>query len=148
MSFHRNIGLTESIFAAAASRIGKNVLHIDSNSFYGASWASYNLETIETLAQANERVHRIHNLTATNGTIAMDGPVNCIIENAESSWHIPASSLELENKTDDEKMHEQEAGNPDEPANIWTKEKVMEKARRFNIDLTPKVSAMHLHLLL
>lgn len=127
------------MFAAAASRIGKNVLHIDSNTFYGASWASYNLETIETLALANERVHRIQNLNAVDGKLIMDGAINCIIENAECNWHIPANALEVENKTDDEKMHEQEAGQSVEPINIWTKDKVMEKARRYNIDLSPKV---------
>lgn len=132
-------GLTESIFAAAASRSGKNVLHIDSNSFYGGSWASYNLETIQELSKANERVHRIHNLSADNGKLILDGAINCIIENAENSWHIPSNALELENKTDDEKMHEQEAGQSSEPVNVWTKDKVMENARRYNIDLAPKV---------
>lgn len=33
--------------AAAASRIGKTVLHIDSNEFYGGPWASFNLESFE-----------------------------------------------------------------------------------------------------
>ncbi|KAL5288642.1 CHM family protein [Megaselia abdita] len=37
-------GFTESIVAAAASRIGKTVLHIDSNEYYGGQWASFNLE--------------------------------------------------------------------------------------------------------
>lgn len=139
MFCHLTVGLTESIFAAAASRSGKNVLHIDSNSFYGGSWASYNLETIQQLSSANERAHRIQNVSADNGKLILDGAINCIIENAESSWHIPSNALELENKTDDEKMHEQEAGQSSEPANVWTKDKVMENARRYNIDLAPKV---------
>lgn len=41
-----NIGFTESVVAAAASRIGKNVLHLDPNDFYGCNWASFNLDTL------------------------------------------------------------------------------------------------------
>lgn len=37
-------GFQESVIAAAASRIGKTVLHIDQNDFYGNFWASFNLE--------------------------------------------------------------------------------------------------------
>lgn len=35
--------------AAAASRVGKTVLHLDPNDFYGGYWASFNLEAIQTL---------------------------------------------------------------------------------------------------
>lgn len=35
--------------AAAASRIGKTVLHLDPNDFYGGYWASFNLEAIQSL---------------------------------------------------------------------------------------------------
>lgn len=34
-------GLTNSIIAAACSRIGKSVLHLDSNKYYGDVWASF-----------------------------------------------------------------------------------------------------------
>ncbi|KFO31110.1 Rab proteins geranylgeranyltransferase component A 1 [Fukomys damarensis] len=34
-------GLLESIFAAACSRSGQRVLHIDSRSYYGGNWASF-----------------------------------------------------------------------------------------------------------
>lgn len=57
-------GLTESIIAAAASRIGKSVLHLDSNDFYGGYWASFNLENIksvqETSSSGTDDVHVIH----------------------------------------------------------------------------------------
>lgn len=43
------LGLTESIIAAAASRVGKSVLHLDSNDYYGGFWASFNLEAIQSL---------------------------------------------------------------------------------------------------
>lgn len=34
-------GLVESIFAAAAARVGKSVLHLDNNSYYSANWAVF-----------------------------------------------------------------------------------------------------------
>lgn len=51
------LGLTESIIAAAASRIGKSVLHLDPNDFYGGHWASFNLENIKSVQD-----------TSSNGT--------------------------------------------------------------------------------
>uniref|UniRef100_A0A8D1V1S7 CHM n=1 Tax=Sus scrofa TaxID=9823 RepID=A0A8D1V1S7_PIG len=34
-------GLPESILAAACSRSGRRVLHLDSRSYYGGNWASF-----------------------------------------------------------------------------------------------------------
>lgn len=39
-------GLTNSIVAAAFSRIGKSVLHIDKNNYYGDQWASFTLQQL------------------------------------------------------------------------------------------------------
>ncbi|CRK98236.1 CLUMA_CG011599, isoform A [Clunio marinus] len=38
-------GFSESIIAAAASRVGKTVLHVDENDYYGGFWASFNFDT-------------------------------------------------------------------------------------------------------
>lgn len=37
-------GLEESIIAAAASRNGHSVLHLDINSYYGSQWSSFSLD--------------------------------------------------------------------------------------------------------
>ncbi|XP_060078795.1 rab proteins geranylgeranyltransferase component A 2-like [Ylistrum balloti] len=39
-------GMPESILAAALSRVGQKVLHIDRNEYYSGQWASFNLENI------------------------------------------------------------------------------------------------------
>ncbi|XP_019557525.3 rab proteins geranylgeranyltransferase component A [Aedes albopictus] len=44
-------GLSESIVAAAASRIGNTVLHLDTNEFYGGYWSSFNLESLRNYAE-------------------------------------------------------------------------------------------------
>lgn len=42
-----HLGMVESIVAAACSRIGKNVLHLDSSDHYGGLWASYNFDGLQ-----------------------------------------------------------------------------------------------------
>lgn len=138
-----DIGLTESILAAAASRIGKTVLHLDSNDYYGGLWASFNLESIESIANQNSCIRLNPNVRLNDGGIITLHPeAGGVIENAEIEWRIPANVLEIGNKTDDEKIDEQTEERSDEielPENTWTKDKVMHDFRKFNIDLTPKV---------
>lgn len=74
-----------------------------------------------------------------NGVISLDPNVNSVIENLELEWRIPANTLEIGNKTDDEKIDEQTEERDDELENTWTRDKVMHDYRKFNIDLTPKV---------
>lgn len=123
-----DIGLTESIVAAAASRVGKTVLHIDANDYYGGQWASFNLENIQSFVSATESAE-------------------CVIENAEYRWtHESVTSTTSENGTDDSSSGA--AGGDDAVVDknkstaegvVWTKAKVLSEFRKFNIDLTPKV---------
>ncbi|XP_050417118.2 rab proteins geranylgeranyltransferase component A [Patella vulgata] len=48
-------GLPESILAAAFSRIGYKVLHLDRNDHYSDQWASFNLRALERFAEKKER---------------------------------------------------------------------------------------------
>ncbi|KAM3910510.1 rab proteins geranylgeranyltransferase component A 1 [Leptodactylus fuscus] len=41
-------GLQESIIAAACSRIGQRVLHLDSKNYYGGNWASFTFSGLQT----------------------------------------------------------------------------------------------------
>ncbi|XP_041359846.1 rab proteins geranylgeranyltransferase component A-like [Gigantopelta aegis] len=47
-------GLPESIIAAAFSRNGYKVLHLDRNTYYSSSWASFSLSTLEEWAKSYE----------------------------------------------------------------------------------------------
>lgn len=67
--------MTESIVAAAASRIGKKVLHFDSDEFYGGLSASFNLEALLKIAE-EENVHDSNT------------PNHIGLFNIESSWFI------------------------------------------------------------
>ncbi|XP_052274628.1 rab proteins geranylgeranyltransferase component A-like isoform X4 [Dreissena polymorpha] len=44
-------GMPESIVAAAFSRIGQRVLHLDKNDHYSGDWASFNLKSLEEWAE-------------------------------------------------------------------------------------------------
>lgn len=58
-------GLTNSIVAAACSRIGKTVLHVDKDGYYGGEWASFTfqqlLEWIETNDPNNRCLQQVSN---------------------------------------------------------------------------------------
>ncbi|KAL4235013.1 hypothetical protein ACF0H5_006651 [Mactra antiquata] len=49
-------GMPESIAAAAFSRIGQSVLHLDRNDHYSGNWASFNLQGIEKWAKQHQDV--------------------------------------------------------------------------------------------
>lgn len=122
-------GLTESIVAAAASRVGKTVLHIDANDYYGGQWASFNLESIQSFVSENPST-------------------KCIIDNVEYRWRTESiKTTSSENVIDASETSsvdgkEVSSGSTDEgPAEdvAWTKARVLKEFRKFNIDITPKV---------
>ncbi|XP_073811629.1 rab escort protein [Musca autumnalis] len=106
-------GFPESCVAAAASRVGKTVLHIDPNEFYGGSWASFNLDAFNAL------------LAEGNADNSKE------IRNGKFEWHIPlegGDSAEESASPDEENKQQQ-----------WTAEKVLKLSRKFNLDLCPKI---------
>ncbi|XP_063794719.1 rab proteins geranylgeranyltransferase component A 1 [Pseudophryne corroboree] len=48
-------GLPESIIAAACSRIGQRVLHLDTRNYYGGNWASFTFSGLQTWIEDNKR---------------------------------------------------------------------------------------------
>nr|XP_057942599.1 rab proteins geranylgeranyltransferase component A 1 isoform X2 [Doryrhamphus excisus] len=47
-------GLTESVVAAACSRVGQRVLHLDTRSYYAAKWASFTFNTLLTWIERHQ----------------------------------------------------------------------------------------------
>ncbi|XP_018570375.1 rab proteins geranylgeranyltransferase component A 1 [Anoplophora glabripennis] len=135
-------GMVESILSAAASRIGKRVLHIDRNDYYGGQWASFNLDAIQKI---KEKQHYI--LEDANKLLQQDEYITSIgndlfnIENVVFNWHIPekASSEDVNNPSEFmEEKGQLELGDNTNPE-AWTKESLLKETRKFNIDLTPKL---------
>lgn len=122
-------GLNESIVAAAASRVGKTVLHIDANDYYGGQWASFNLESIQSF-------------------VSKTPSTECIIDNVEYRWRTESikttssKNVIVASETSSVDGKEVSSGSTDEdPVEDveWTKAKVLKEFRKFNIDIIPKV---------
>uniref|UniRef100_A0A8I5N8W4 Rab proteins geranylgeranyltransferase component A n=1 Tax=Papio anubis TaxID=9555 RepID=A0A8I5N8W4_PAPAN len=69
-------GLPESIIAAACSRSGRRVLHVDSRSYYGGNWASFSFSGLLSWLKEHQE----------NSDIENDSPVwqDQILENEEA----------------------------------------------------------------
>nr|XP_039265235.1 rab proteins geranylgeranyltransferase component A 2-like [Styela clava] len=52
-------GLSESILSGALSRIGKRVLHLDQNKYYGSNWSSFNLRAFEAWIEERDDDARV-----------------------------------------------------------------------------------------
>lgn len=63
-------GFQESIIAAAASRVGKTVLHIDENEYYCGYWASFSLDAFMTHLEKS----------------GSDESMSCRLKSAEQRW--------------------------------------------------------------
>ncbi|XP_050090713.1 rab proteins geranylgeranyltransferase component A [Anopheles aquasalis] len=112
-------GLTESIVAAAASRIGKTVLHLDTNDYYGAFWASFNLESFR-------KYLKVGSGQQTTGSK----------EEAEERSFLPLRTHPTAVRNGFECWY-----NFDEHGDVdgWNRERIEQEFRRFNIDLAPKL---------
>lgn len=111
-------GLSESIVAAAASRIGKTVLHLDSNEYYGGFWTSFNLENLRKYAEdcRNKSLNEVRTQGVDDNFLPLVGAT--FIENASEEWFNFAERGSVEG---------------------WNQERIMGEFRRFNIDLAPKL---------
>ncbi|XP_011818615.1 PREDICTED: rab proteins geranylgeranyltransferase component A 1 isoform X2 [Colobus angolensis palliatus] len=54
-------GLPESIIAAACSRSGRRVLHVDSRSYYGGNWASFSFSGLLSWLKEHQENSDIEN---------------------------------------------------------------------------------------
>ncbi|XP_058129228.1 rab proteins geranylgeranyltransferase component A [Anopheles ziemanni] len=108
-------GLTESIVAAAASRIGKTVLHLDTNDYYGGYWASFNLDAFRKYL--NNPRSASTPCTIENNFLQLS-PNPTAVQNGREKWNNLIESGDVDG---------------------WNREKIEQEFRRFNIDLTPKL---------
>lgn len=97
-------GMTESILAAAASRVGKQVLHIDSNEYYGGLWSSFNLENLNKwVADCENKETLSSDPDDPNSDVKINNGEDFVflrsqashVNNVELKWHIPKKSGEI-----------------------------------------------------
>ena len=129
-------GVIESIISAAASRIGKRVLHIDSNNYYGGLWASFNLDAIHKLSANTEVLEPPTDLINPDETTFALGNDFFSLKNFKTDWHIPKAETQPENENVEEKNEPESEEKPEKP---MTQESLIKDGRKFNIDLAPKL---------
>lgn len=162
-------GMTESIVAAAASRVGKKVLHLDSNEYYGGLWASFNFEGFQKWmeecrqpAKASDDVELPDGILRNGEAPVKAGNQFSVITNIEEKWYIveeaadavEGQSSSQHTQTDgaedakgqaDEKESEQGDSKKTEekqappPSKQWSQNRVRKEYRKFNLDLAPKL---------
>uniref|UniRef100_A0A8D8Y315 Rab proteins geranylgeranyltransferase component A n=3 Tax=Cacopsylla melanoneura TaxID=428564 RepID=A0A8D8Y315_9HEMI len=131
-------GMAESIVAAAAARIGKKVLHLDGNDYYGGMWASFNLECLQKWLDECRTTPVEQPLT--NETASLAGPGENVISigspfstvsNIEEEWFVPENSPEV--------APTGEGGDAPATPPVWSKAHLISLNRKFNLDLAPKL---------
>ncbi|XP_059051334.1 rab proteins geranylgeranyltransferase component A 2 [Achroia grisella] len=114
-------GMVESIVAAACSRIGKNVLHLDSSDHYGGLWASYNFDGLQKfIKEVNSDPNRQQQ-----------------VYNLSEKWYIEKDSPQEEKNAEGEEKTEDSQAEP--PKKVWSQANFTSEYRKFNIDMTPKL---------
>ncbi|XP_076274633.1 rab escort protein [Rhynchophorus ferrugineus] len=144
-------GLVESIISAAASRIGKRVLHVDTNDYYGGTWASFNLKSLqEQGTKPNEKqFENERGLQIGNDVFS--------IQDFSEKWHIiehnekenvtqtPEDNEKQLVETFEDKVTIQDESKEAKPnvsetkENSFSRDSLLNNSRKFNIDLVPKL---------
>ncbi|CAI4222264.1 unnamed protein product [Auanema sp. JU1783] len=125
-------GLLESVIAAACSRSGLSVLHLDRTEFYGGDWSSFNLRSINEWLTVNSEeksdvLEPEYEKLLSDGETLVQIVERNTIANIQTSWN-DASEETTEVKVKDETMQ------------MTHKEFLQEKEwRKFSIDMVPKV---------
>lgn len=128
-------GMAESIVAAAASRIGKKVLHLDRNDYYGGMWASFNFDALQKwLEECRKPASKTESPTVDKAlvkegeTLILSGNQFSTVGNIDEKWFIPEESAK-----------ESEESQPEAEENKWNQSKIKSLSRKFNLDLAPKL---------
>ncbi|XP_046488159.1 rab escort protein isoform X2 [Neodiprion pinetum] len=150
-------GMTESIVAAAASRIGKRVLHLDSNEYYGGLWATFNFDGlqkwIEDLKSPKQNVADATSLLQADEKFLKASNQYSTVENIIEKWFISndADLPVLSTKdtqtdgsgdtaaNDGAEKSDEDKSEKKETVKQWSIDRIKKEYRKFNIDLAPKL---------
>ncbi|CAH0560562.1 unnamed protein product [Brassicogethes aeneus] len=130
-------GIIESIISAAASRIGKTVLHVDSNNFYGGLSSSFNLESFLKLnIEKRKSICMEHSSLNDTETFFPINNSDFTLDEVTHQWNITNKN---KNYSDEENSAQEDIIAKEICAKKWLKDDLLKESRKFNIDLTPKV---------
>lgn len=137
--------MTESVLAAALSRIGKTVLHLDSNEYYGENWASFTFDAMQNwITKRRNSAHpcqplNIENLKENEVVHAVKYELN--ISNIDEKWYNKKDGNSLTIKSPSSGDENSDNTSLEQPeSNDDIEEYIKKESRKFNLDLCPKVS--------
>lgn len=137
-------GLAESILSAACSRIGKTVLHLDNNSFYGESWSSFNFEQlVEWLKYGKVSDALYFNSAARQEQANAEDAQSTSDDSRSIKWsdfYKTITNVEIISYLINEEQQSEEQTSKTTNDKWWTNEEFKKLSRKFNIDLCPKVN--------
>ncbi|XP_046453961.1 rab proteins geranylgeranyltransferase component A 2-like [Daphnia pulex] len=128
-------GLTESIVASAASRIGKQVVHVDHRDFYGSNWATFSFNNLHNVLGVNKGLTECIEETKKETYSLHIGLNSNTVLNVVEKWFISDEDVEA---TIDNQLRIEETNNGI-LKQTWTKSEVLKHSRKFNFDLSPKL---------
>nr|XP_045584884.1 rab proteins geranylgeranyltransferase component A 1-like isoform X1 [Procambarus clarkii] len=158
-------GLVECIVAAASARVGKKVLHIDKNDYYGGQWASFTLKGLEQWVDehsASPQETTKEELESKEGeTLVATCDPRRVYSKVKLRWHVqkavtPSEETPIEvhgesggnqscgeggETTDLSKEKEGSSETKDEAKEHkkWSQDEMRNLSRKFNLDLAPKL---------
>ncbi len=128
-------GLTESIVASAASRIGKQVVHVDHRDFYGSNWATFSFNNLHNILGENKGLTEcIEETKKETNSLHISLNSNTVL-NIVDKWFISDEDVEATIGN----QHGIEETNNKIVKQTWTKSEVLKNSRKFNFDMSPKV---------
>ncbi|CAI5714957.1 unnamed protein product [Peronospora destructor] len=119
-------GIVEAIIAAALARIGKKVLHLDQNDYYGSNYASFTLDQF---------LRWMKNEAITPRNFGDDQENNQVNYNAGDASAIDVENLWILPMKSSLKCHVLQEGFADEA----TKEELLRQSSSFSIDVSPRL---------
>ncbi|GAB6033235.1 hypothetical protein CHUAL_012838 [Chamberlinius hualienensis] len=146
-------GMPECILAAAHSRNGKTVLHLDRNDYYGGVWATFNFDGLKRWINQEQKekseeedVGRFQELLKDGEKMLQCCTLNQVFSNIKVHSYIPEESVE--DTKEESKSDSAEGGNEQEDKKKseigsksvgWSMAKLDSLYRKFNLDLAPKL---------
>jgi len=130
-------GLVESAVAAAGARLGHSVLHIDTNDCYGGDWASYTWDGLQKWIQ-NLQTETEKDKSSDLKEILNEGEEFVSLGENKTVTDLTENWYTSENAKDDNNDKDIDGETSSEPQK-WTKSRIEEQSRRFNIDLAPRL---------
>uniref|UniRef100_A0A8K9X9A8 Rab proteins geranylgeranyltransferase component A n=1 Tax=Oncorhynchus mykiss TaxID=8022 RepID=A0A8K9X9A8_ONCMY len=150
------LGLSESVIAAACSRVGQRVLHVDRRNYYAGNWASFTfnglLSWIEEYKVSLAVFGEVERCLLESSSVEEEEPVVAGDEASPASrpdagaeqTQPEGQEREMPSQTEETQGEAQQASpspaeRQPEPKKKITYTKIVKEGRRFNIDLVSKL---------